>query len=114
MLTGIYLSIDAPSAVNLMMAFQRAVFPKADYLRQMGISLKWPAHGLPLVISSDNGSDLKSKAFTLVLTTSCARISFAFIVAAIFAPRLAVNKTASNACYVKRPRKDALRARFRR
>ncbi len=61
--TGIYLSMDAPSAVNLMMAFQRAVFPKADYLRQMGIDLEWPAHGLPLVISSDNGSDLKSKAF---------------------------------------------------
>lgn len=61
--TGIFLSMDAPSATNLMLAFLRSVFPKAEYLAALGIRHEWPAHGLPLVISSDNGTDLKSKAF---------------------------------------------------
>lgn len=61
--TGIFLSMDAPSAVNLMMAFHRSVFPKTDYLAVLGIPHEWPAHGIPQTISSDNGADLKSKAF---------------------------------------------------
>lgn len=65
--TGIFLSLDAPSAVNLMMAFHRSVFPKADYLASLGIPHEWPVHGIPQVISSDNGTDLKSKAFNLGL-----------------------------------------------
>ena len=61
--TGIYLSMDAPSAINLMTAFHRSVFPKSEYLAEMGIPYNWPVYGLPRVISSDNGADLKSKAF---------------------------------------------------
>ena len=61
--TGIFLSMDAPSATNLMMAFQRSVFPKTEYLADVGIPYEWPAHGIPQTISSDNGADLKSKAF---------------------------------------------------
>ena len=61
--TGIFLTMNAPSALNLMMAFQRSVFPKAEYLASLGIRHAWPACGLPLTISSDNGTDLKSKAF---------------------------------------------------
>lgn len=61
--TGIFLSMDAPSSINLMMAFQRSVFPKTEYLATLGIRHEWPAYGLPLAISSDNGTDLKSKAF---------------------------------------------------
>ncbi|MGJ8686390.1 MAG: transposase [Spongiibacteraceae bacterium] len=61
--TGIFLTMNAPSALNLMMAFQRSVFPKSEYLASLGIQHAWPAHGLPLTISSDNGTDLKSKAF---------------------------------------------------
>ncbi|MCK8463526.1 transposase [Aliiroseovarius sp. CAU 1755] len=61
--TGIYLSMNAPSAINLMKAFHRSVFPKAEYLAELGIPYEWPVYGLPLVISSDNGTDLKSEAF---------------------------------------------------
>ncbi|UWQ35604.1 Mu transposase C-terminal domain-containing protein (plasmid) [Leisingera sp. M527] len=61
--TGIYLSMEAPSAINLMKAFHRSVFPKAEYLDALGIRYEWPVYGLPLVISSDNGSDLKSMPF---------------------------------------------------
>lgn len=63
MLTGLYLSMSAPSAMNLMAAFRHSVFPKSEYLRVLDLDLDWPAHGLPVSVSTDNGSDLKSEAF---------------------------------------------------
>ena len=63
MVTGLYLSMSAPSAMNLMAAFRQSVFPKSEYLRALNLDFDWPAHGLPVSISSDNGSDLKSEAF---------------------------------------------------
>jgi putative transposase len=60
---GLYLSLDAPSAISAALAVAHAVRPKADWLRDRGIDLPWPAHGLPEIIHVDNGKEFHSRAF---------------------------------------------------
>jgi len=60
---GFYLSLDAPSAAAAALAIAQAVLPKKEWLRDRGIDLLWPAHGLPEIIHVDNGREFHSRAF---------------------------------------------------
>ena len=60
---GFYLALDAPSATSAAMAVAHAVLPKTDWVRDRGIDLPWPAHGLPEIIHVDNGKEFHSRAF---------------------------------------------------
>jgi putative transposase len=60
---GLYLSLEAPSATSAALAVAHAVRPKTDWLRDRGIDLPWPVHGLPEVIHVDNGKEFHSRAF---------------------------------------------------
>lgn len=61
---GLYLSLESPSATSAALAVTHAVLPKATWLRDRGIDLAWPAHGLPEVVHVDNGQEFHSRAFT--------------------------------------------------
>jgi putative transposase len=60
---GLYLSLEAPSATSAALAVAQAVLPKAEWLADRAIDLKWPAHGLPEIIHVDNGREFHSRAF---------------------------------------------------
>ena len=60
---GFYLTFEAPSATSVALAVANAIAPKNAWLADMGISLAWPAQGLPEVVRVDNGSDFHSRAF---------------------------------------------------
>lgn len=60
---GLYLSLDPPSATSAALAVGHAVLPKSGWLRDRGIDLPWPAHGLPETIHVDNGKEFHSRAF---------------------------------------------------
>ena len=60
---GLYLSLDAPSAISAALALSQAVLPKAAWLRERDIELPWPAQGLPEVVHVDNGREFHSRAF---------------------------------------------------
>ncbi len=61
---GFYLTLEAPSATSVALAVANAIAPKTAWLADMGISLAWPAQGIPDVIRVDNGSDFHSRAFS--------------------------------------------------
>ena len=51
---GWYVSFEAPSRTSLGMALLHAVFPKDNYLRNLGVDVDVPGYGLPEVLSLDN------------------------------------------------------------
>jgi putative transposase len=62
MVTGYYLSLEAPSSVSVAMALQHSVLPKEEWLADRGISAPWPVHGLPELLHMDNGKEFHAKA----------------------------------------------------
>lgn len=63
MVVGLYLSLDAPSAISAALAVAQAVLPKMEWLADRAIGLAWLAHGLPEIIHVDNGREFHSRAF---------------------------------------------------
>ncbi len=63
MVTGLYLSLDAPSATAAALAIAQAVLPKTRWLGDRAIDLAWPTQGLPAIIHVDNGPEFHSRAF---------------------------------------------------
>ena len=63
MVLGLYLSLDAQSAISAALAVAQAVLPKTEWLTDRAIKLAWPAHGLPEVIHVDNGREFHSRSF---------------------------------------------------
>ena len=59
---GIYVTMDAPSAVSVGMCICNAILPKRAYLVELGVAGEWPVSGLPGTIHSDNGKDFRSNA----------------------------------------------------
>ena len=47
MVTGFYLSFDAPSALSVALVLTQAVLPKETWLSDRRISLPWPVSGIP-------------------------------------------------------------------
>ncbi len=63
MVTGLYLSLEAPSAAGTALAVAQSVLPKAQWLEERAIDLAWPTQGLPTIIHVDNGREFQSRAF---------------------------------------------------
>lgn len=69
MITGYYISLDAPSVTSVAMCVTRSILPKQELLLQYGITdVHWDVFGIPEKIHVDNGSDFRSNS----LSQSCA------------------------------------------
>lgn len=62
---GMYLSLDAPSAVSVGMCVAHAMCSKEAWLEARGIDTDWPMCGIMDKIHVDNGSDFRSETFRL-------------------------------------------------
>ncbi len=63
MVTGFYISFNAPSAHGVLQCLRSAILPKDAWLARFpGIKGEWPAHGVPELLAVDNGMDLHSDA----------------------------------------------------
>ena len=67
MVTGYYLSMDAPSAVSVAMCVVHSILPKEKWLALHGVEAQWPVWGKMGTLHSDNGADFK----TVSLVQSC-------------------------------------------
>ena len=63
MVTGFYLTMDAPSRLSISLCLLHAVYDKALWLKERGIDASWPIAGLPGTLHADNGADFRSRAF---------------------------------------------------
>lgn len=63
MITGYYLSFDAPSETSVAMCVAHSVLPKDDWLLLHKVDSNWPVWGKPKKIYVDNGSDFRSDNF---------------------------------------------------
>ena len=63
MVTGFYLTMEAPSRLSTSLCLLHAVFDKSAWLREREIDEVWPVAGLPKLIHVDNGADFRSRAF---------------------------------------------------
>lgn len=63
MVTGYYLSFDAPSGTSVAMCVAHSVLPKDEWLILQKVDASWPVWGLPKTIHVDNGPDFRSDNF---------------------------------------------------
>jgi putative transposase len=62
MVTGFYLTMEAPSRLSTSLCLLHSVFDKSAWLREREISEPWPVAGLPDMAHVDNGADFRSRA----------------------------------------------------
>lgn len=67
MITGYYLSLDAPSVTSVAMCIARSILPKERLLLDHNVKGEWSVFGYPNKIHVDNGADFRS----LDLSKSC-------------------------------------------
>jgi putative transposase len=67
-ITGIYLSLDAPSLTSVAMCISHSVLPKDKWLEHIGVEGEWNVWGYPKKIHTDNGADFRS----INLSEACA------------------------------------------
>lgn len=82
-ITGLHVSLEAPSVISAGMALRHAILDKADALRERDIDADWPAFGLPDGVHSDNGSDFRGATFQ----RACANLGIATDYRPVGAPR---------------------------
>ena len=63
MVTGFYLTMEAPSRLSTSLCLLHSVFDKSAWLREREIREPWPVAGLPDMVHVDNGPDFRSRAF---------------------------------------------------
>lgn len=63
MVTGFYLTMNAPSRLSTSLCLLHSVFDKSAWLREREIDESWPVAGLPETLHVDNGADFRSRAF---------------------------------------------------
>lgn len=63
MVTGYYLSMDAPSRLSVSLCLLHSVFDKSAWLKDRDIDEPWPVAGLPSTLHVDNGPEFRSRAF---------------------------------------------------
>jgi putative transposase len=63
MVTGFYLTMEAPSRLSTSLCLLHAVFDKTAWLQEREIEEAWPVAGLPEFLHVDNGADFRSRAF---------------------------------------------------
>lgn len=64
MVTGYYLSLDAPSVTSVAMCVARSILPKERLLLDHNIKGEWAVFGYPNKIHVDNGADFRSLDFS--------------------------------------------------
>lgn len=63
MITGYYISLDAPSVTSVGMCLTRSILPKQDLLLKHGIQgVDWDVFGIPKKIHVDNGADFRAES----------------------------------------------------
>src|SRR5271165_3237581 len=62
MVTGFYVSLDAPSILSVALALTQAVLPKDLWLCDRELEMTWLACGLPELLHLDNAPEFKSEA----------------------------------------------------
>ena len=60
--TGFYVSLEAPSSTSVALCLSQAVLPKEPWLRQRDLACAWPVWGLPRTVHADNGAEFTSAA----------------------------------------------------
>ncbi|MER9580933.1 hypothetical protein [Mesorhizobium sp. M0276] len=63
MVSGFYLTMEAPSRLSTSLCLLHSVFDKSAWLREREIVEPWPVAGLPETLHVDNGADFRSQAF---------------------------------------------------
>jgi len=63
MVTGFYLTMDAPSRLSISLCLLHAVYDKTAWLKEREVDVSWPIAGLPETLHADNGADFRSRAF---------------------------------------------------
>jgi len=63
MVTGFYLTMEAPSRLSTSLCLLHSVFDKSAWLREREIAEPWPIAGMPDTLHVDNGADFRSQAF---------------------------------------------------
>jgi putative transposase len=63
MVTGFYVTMEAPSRLSTSLCLLHSVFDKSAWLREREITEPWPVAGLPDTLHVDNGADFRSRAF---------------------------------------------------
>lgn len=61
MITGYYLSLDAPAGISVAMCVAHSVLPKENWLIAHGVTGEWPVWGIPKILHADNGPDFQSE-----------------------------------------------------
>lgn len=61
MITGFYLTLQAPGYFNVSQCLMHSFLPKETFLKEQEIEGEWSVFGLPRIIHVDNGQDLVSK-----------------------------------------------------
>lgn len=61
MITGYYLSLDAPAGISVAMCVAHAILPKEEWLLAHGVEGEWPVWGKPKILHADNGPDFQSQ-----------------------------------------------------
>lgn len=62
MVTGLYLSLDHPSALSVGLCMAHSMLPKETYLAELGVDGDWPVWGKPVGFHTDNGKEFHSEA----------------------------------------------------
>jgi putative transposase len=63
MVTGYYLSFDAPSETSVAMCVAHSIIPKDEWMILHKVDAGWPVWGIPRTIHVDNGADFRSNNF---------------------------------------------------
>lgn len=63
MVTGFYLTMEAPSRLSTSLCLLHSVYDKTAWLKEREIDEPWPIAGLPDKVHVDNGADFRSRAF---------------------------------------------------
>ncbi|WP_447879659.1 Mu transposase C-terminal domain-containing protein [Serratia fonticola] len=63
MVTGYYISFDAPSETSVAMCVAHSMLPKEEWLMLHETDAEWPVWGKPTTIHVDNGPDFRSDNF---------------------------------------------------
>ncbi len=66
MVLGFQLSFEKPSFASVAMACGNAFLPKESFMESLGCNARWPAHGIPVSLVTDNGSEFWGKNFIAV------------------------------------------------
>jgi putative transposase len=61
-ITGVCLTLEAPSAISVGLCLAHSVLDKTVYLKRLGVEGEWPIWGKPDTVEVDNGSEFHSEA----------------------------------------------------